>query len=144
MIAVVGRETSRWHLLWGLPGAALIRALPLPAGAERVIAPLAQRLTEILPADEFEVEVRGTTLAVRSLRRPGASLLTGALFELRLPLPMALRLRVYFENQADSLQDFVSEVKGTEWPAAGAKPRVRVTDEEVHVWYGSGDEATQR
>jgi hypothetical protein len=59
---------------------------------------------------------------------------------LHLPLPTDLRVRTYFENQADSVQEFVSKVVGRDWPAVRAKPHAKVTQSEVHVWYGSGDE----
>jgi len=46
-----------------------------------------------------------------------------------------VRLRIYFENQAASVQEFVSRLTESAWPASGAKPHVRVTETEVHVGY---------
>ena len=127
---------------WVRPVTLLIRSLRLPDGWDGLGGPIAERLREILPSDEFEVEVDGATVRVRSLGWPGAVLTGLAIVPLRLPLPISLRLRLFFENEADALQDFVSTVQGETWPAPGAKPHARVTDELVNVWYGTGNEAS--
>jgi hypothetical protein len=59
---------------------------------------------------------------------------------LRAPLSMSLRVRLFLENEADSLQEFVSRVLARPWPAAGATPRVRLSGDLVSVWYGPSDE----
>ncbi len=130
--------------MWALPVAGLVRALPLPERAAQVVAPLAERWREVLPTGEFEVEVDGTRLMVHTVGNGGAVevMSAGSLMELRLPLPMSLRLRVFFENQADVLQEFVSTTRGEAWPAPDAQPHARVSDDEVHVWYGTRDEAS--
>jgi hypothetical protein len=117
--------------------------MPLPAGAERVVVPLAERWRDVLPADEFQVDVDGKELVVNALAHGRAARMrAGSLLALRLPLPMSLRLRMFFENEADTLQEFVSETRSEPWPAPHAKPHARVSDDEVRVWYGTRDEAS--
>jgi hypothetical protein len=118
--------------------------MPLLAGWERIAAAVAQRYREVLPEDEFDVEYEAGTfnLTVSSIgaHRPGAVMIGLAHMVLRLPLPRSLRLRTFFENEAQGLQDFVSEITGKPWPAPGATPHVRVTVDEVRVWYGDANE----
>jgi hypothetical protein len=107
-----------------------------------LINELADRYREILPSDGFSVDVQGGRLCVRVVapERGAGSALTGpGLLTLKLPLPSSLRLRVFFEDEARGLQNFVSRSR-PDWPAPGAKPHARVTDREVHVWYGGADE----
>ena len=59
---------------------------------------------------------------------------------LRLPLPLALRLKTLFENEVGSTQDFFSETIGEPWPAPNAPLHVRVTASAVSVWWGQGEE----
>jgi hypothetical protein len=113
------------------------------ANQEALHMALGERLRETLPADEFEVVADAQTLTIRAIgsnRHQGSALSMAGGLMLHLPLPTDLRVRTYFENQADSVQEFVSKVAGRDWPAAGAKPHAKVTQSEVHVWYGSGDE----
>jgi len=58
---------------------------------------------------------------------------------LRLPLPMRLRVRLLFENQATSIQAFLSRILGPAWSSPDIKARVRVTDKQIEVWFGSND-----
>ena len=114
------------------------------ADTARLIAALAERLRETLPASEFGVEEDGHAVTVRALasRHAGSTLRLSGVMMLKLPLPASIRLRVFFENEADSVQEFVSRVQGKAWPALGAKPHADLNDDEVHVWYGTGEEAT--
>jgi len=61
--------------------------------------------------------------------RPGS-------LSLKLPLPAKARARAFFENEADSLQEFVSTVIRRAWRAENASPHVSVDHDEIHVWYG--------
>jgi hypothetical protein len=104
---------------------------------------LGDRLREILPPGEFEVLADAQTVTVRyvgNARHRGSALSLNSGVMLQLPLPAELRVRTYFENQADSVQEFVSRLVGRDWPAVGSKPHVKVTQSEVHVWYGGGDD----
>lgn len=58
---------------------------------------------------------------------------------LLLPLPMRLRARLLFENHATSVQEFLSRVLESAWSSPDAKARVRVTDEQIEVWFGGND-----
>jgi hypothetical protein len=109
---------------------------------------VAERVAELLDAREFAVAAAEDGVIVKALQGKSAgstlhlSTHLSGLIELKLPLPTKLRLRTYFENTADAVQEFVSRVSRTDWPAPGAKPRARATDDQVHVWYGSGDESS--
>jgi hypothetical protein len=111
----------------------------------RVSDAVAERVAELLDARAFAVTADEYGVTVKALQGNSAgstlhlSMHLSGLIMLKLPLPTKLRLRTYFENTADSLQEFVSRASRTDWPAPGAKPRARVTDDQVHVWYGSDD-----
>ena len=109
---------------------------------------VAERVAELLDARAFAVTTAEDGIIVKALQGNSAgstlrlSTQLSGLIMLNLPLSTKLRLRTYFENTADALQEFVSRVSRTDWPAPGAKPRARATDDQVHVWYGSDDESS--
>jgi hypothetical protein len=110
----------------------------------RLIGALVERIGEIAPPD-FEVTTvaDGHLLVIRGIGpRAGSSSTSSPGMFVRLPLPASLRLRILFENVASGVQEFFEQAAGQPWPAAGASPQVRVTDTEVHVWYGDNDENT--
>jgi hypothetical protein len=122
----------------------LISSLPRRGDPAAVTTAVAERFREILPADEFKVEVQDARLQVTAhgFRRGAGSTMSGpGQVSLHLPMPTSLRLRVFFENEARGLQEFVSKVRRRPWPSDSAQPHVLVTDNEVHVWYGSSDES---
>ena len=109
-----------------------------------LVGALVERIGEIAPPD-FEVTTvaDGRLLVIRGLGpRAGSSSTSWPGMFLRMPLPASLRLRILFENVASGVQEFFAEATGQSWPAAGASPHVRVTDTDVHVWYGDSDENT--
>jgi hypothetical protein len=114
------------------------------ADTARLIAALAERLRETLPPSEFGVEEDGQAVTVKALasRHAGSTLHLSGVIMFKLPLPASLRLQVFFENEADAVQEFVSKVQGKAWPVLGAEPHALVSEDQVHVWYGTGDEAT--
>jgi hypothetical protein len=123
--------------------AGLVGSLPLPKGAEGLPRAVADRFREIVPPGEFEVDVDGEHVVVRAIppARGAGSVMHGlARLELKLPLPASLRLRLFFEAEARSLQEFVSKTSRRNWPAPNATPHVRVDPDWVHVWYGPADE----
>jgi hypothetical protein len=138
-------ESSRKPLWAPLipPVTGWLASRPLPADSERLVAAVAERYRELLPADVFEVQYEAGTLRLTVVGVAGhrrATLSGVAETVLRAPLPMSLRVRLFLENEAASLQEFVSKVLGRPWPAAGAAPRVRVSGDLVSVWYGPSDE----
>lgn len=109
----------------------------------RLAAALADAYGEVLPAKGFKVTVDGDRLSVKAVppsRHAGSVHSEPGLLTLALPLPKPLRLRIFFENEASSLKEFVSRVEGRDWPAPDATPHVLVTDDEIRVWYGAADE----
>lgn len=111
--------------------------------ASRVATALANAYGAILPSKGFKVVVDADRVVVRAVppSRHAGSVLNGAgVLTLLLPLPKPLRLRVFFENEARALQEFVSKMEHKDWPAPDTAPHVRVTDDEIRVWYGNADE----
>lgn len=97
-----------------------------------------------MPVDASRVvtEVDGHRVVVRAVppsRHAGSVLSTGAL-ALLLPLPKTVRLRMFFENEARELQEFVSKIEHRDWPAHNAAPHVLVSEDEIRIWYGNTDE----
>jgi hypothetical protein len=116
----------------------------------RLTDAVAVRVAELLDARAFAVATTDAAVIVKARqgRSAGSTLNLNTdlslfvVFKLPLPLPIRLRLRLYFENTADALQQFVSGLSRTDWPAPGATPHARSTDEHVRVWYGSSDEGS--
>jgi hypothetical protein len=114
----------------------------------RLTDAVAERVADLLDARAFAVTTDEYGVIVKALHGNSAgstlhlSTHLSGLIMLKLPLPTRFRLRTYFENTADALQEFVSRVSRTDWPAPGAKPRARATNDQVHVWYGSDDESS--
>jgi hypothetical protein len=114
----------------------------------RLTDAVAVRVAELLDARAFAVATTDAAVIVKARqgRSAGSTLNLNTDLSLfvvfKLPLPIRLRLRLYFENTADALQQFVSGLSRTDWPAPGATPHARSTDEHVRVWYGSSDEGS--
>ncbi len=108
----------------------------------RLVDALIERIGEIAPPNfEATTVADGYLLTISGLGpRAGASSLSWPGLFLCLPSPPSMRLKVLFENVASGVQEFFEEATGQPWPAVGASPHVRVTDTEVHVWYGDSDE----
>lgn len=109
---------------------------------------VAERVAELLDPHMFAVTTTEDAVIVTARQGKSAGSaahltthLTGLLV-FKLPLPTKLRLRMYFENMADALQEFVSTVSRADWPAPGATPHAGATDDQVRVWYGSDDETS--
>jgi hypothetical protein len=117
-------------------------------GYARLTDAVAVRVAELLDARAFAVTTSDDAVIVKARqgRSAGSTLNLNTDLSLfvvfKLPLPVRLRLRLYFENTADALQEFVSGLSRTEWPAPGAAPHARATDEQVRIWYGSSDEGS--
>ena len=131
------------RLIFGVLAAGMIRALPPPGPTDSVLPLLATRWREILPPNEFDVMQEGLSLVVTAVDPGGewrGAFSAGSLLELRIPVSRSLRLKIYFENQARELQEFVSKHRQHPWPSRGAASHVLVTQDEIRVWYGPSDE----
>jgi hypothetical protein len=110
---------------------------------EAIAVELAERYREILPRGRFGVEANGTVVKVTILhpsRHAGSTQIGPGWVLLMLPIARELRLRMFLEDAARHLQEFVrGAVK--EWPAADAEPHVAVIDQQVRVWYGTDNES---
>jgi hypothetical protein len=104
---------------------------------------LAERIRELLPADDFSVMSTGLTIKVVGRGKcHGFTYSTAPSVVWYLPQSVDRRLERVCDVQARDLQRFVSNAKGEEWPAAGATPHVRVNGDSVKVWWGGDSESS--
>jgi hypothetical protein len=103
---------------------------------------IAAGIREILPSDEFELQATDMTISIKGIGRcSGYSYSTAPFLLWNLALPASARLEQIFEIQSRGLQEFITKARHEPWPAKGAKAHVRVTPEEVVVWWGGPREA---
>jgi hypothetical protein len=96
--------------------------------AMRMIAEcLGERLREVLPAEEYRVEVNGPILDVKGTRGNSATGILG-LHLLERGTPEEKLTRV-FESAGGSFRNMV----------AAGEPHVIVTDEAIDLWWGSAE-----
>jgi hypothetical protein len=104
---------------------------------------IADRIRETVPPQRIEVITDDNAVTVSTRAGSGHSggvlHLTASLWMLRAPLPMRLRLRLLFENHAASVQEFLSRALGSPWSSPAIKAHVRVTDDQINVWFGGND-----
>ena len=110
-------------------------------GPSGVTEAVATRYREILPED-FEVETNGPLLL---MKYPGGSVSFFGNFVLHMPLlPAEYRLREFAKIAFKDLPEQVAKATvfrpEITWPALGTECHVRVTNTEVHVWYGYNDD----
>jgi hypothetical protein len=101
---------------------------------------IATRYREILPA-VFEVETNGPLLL---MKYPGGSVSFFGNFVLHMPLLSAdYRLRgfakIAFKDLPGQVAKAVTFQPEITWPGLGTECHVRVTDDDVHVWFGHSD-----
>lgn len=108
---------------------------------DKLTSMLAERIRELLPADDFSVTSTGLTIKVVGQGKcVGFTYSTAPSIVWHLPSTVDGRLERVCNVQARDLQRFISNVKGKEWPAAGAMPHVHVDSENVKVWCGGESE----
>lgn len=102
---------------------------------------IAAGIGEILPSDEFELHAKDMTISIRGIGRcSGYSYSTAPFLLWNLALPASARLEHIFEVQSRGLQQFITKARHEPWPAKGAEAHVRVTPDEVAVWWGGPSE----
>ena len=109
-------------------------------GPSGVTEAVATRYREILPS-VFEIETNGPLLL---MRYPGGSLSFFGNFVLHVPLLSAeYRLSEFAKIAFKDLPEHVARVAvhrpEITWAALGTECHVRVTHDDVHVWYGHSD-----
>lgn len=112
---------------------AVVARRPAP-GAEKLAAALAERLREVLDYDEFTITANGEMLGVAG---SGGSLSGIVGFALRLPLSSDERLGLALRTWGRDVGEFVSEVRGSEWPASRAEACVSVDPGVARLWCGA-------
>jgi hypothetical protein len=113
------------------------------AGQGKVLTyAIAERISEILPSDEFELQAKDITINIRGIGRcSGYSYSTAPSLLWNLASPASERLEKIFEIQSRGLQEFITKARHEPWPAKGTDAHVRVTTDEVTVWWGGPREA---
>jgi hypothetical protein len=117
-------------------------------GAPTAIAKsLADRLAEVLPADEYTVSVNGPVLDVKGARGNSSAGVPGMLL-LERGTPEEKLTRTY-ASWAESLRGMIAgahrqspaatAMHRARFPAAFFDPHVLVTDETIGVWWGGAD-----
>jgi hypothetical protein len=108
---------------------------------ERLVVALSVRLSEVLPAGQFEVAV-DQRLAIRlcgvGANRSRTVWLSPMTFW-RSRMSAEERLRLFLQAASQRIQKFVS-VEGRRWPTATAQPHISITDDEIHIWWGGENE----
>jgi hypothetical protein len=110
---------------------------------EGLLRALCERLTEVLPADRFDVGVEHG-MAVRILgkgSRHGDSLWLTPVVVWHSQLSVEDRLQLFLDQACRRLQSFVATGHAARWPTAAAEPRVSIDDDRILVsWGGTGED----
>jgi len=96
----------------------------------------AARVAELLPAGEFELS-GGATFGMRW--HGGSSMAVLPFGLLGLPGTRKQKLERTYRALAEGVQQSVSKSRGAPWPGPNATSHVRVTAEQVEVWWESTD-----
>jgi hypothetical protein len=108
-----------------------------PHAAEALTNSLAERIREILPAGEFEVEACSGIVNIQGIGQyRGSSMASMSVLLLGMPGDISDKLDMIFMSQGEEIQEFLTDLLGEPWPARGAKPHVRVTQDTVQLWWG--------
>jgi hypothetical protein len=112
---------------------------------EAIARSLGDRLREVLPSDEFTIEVRGPMLDVKSVRGYSAA---GMLLLPQRGTPED-KLAHALMGEASSLRGIITRAsrqgseddpaKEARLPAAFFDPHVAVTDSAIDIWWGGAD-----
>jgi len=112
-----------------------------PHAAVALTDSLAERIREILPAGEFEVEARSGIVNIHGIGRyRGCSSASMPLVLLELPGDVTEKLISIFMGEGEVVQEFLTDVRGEPWPTLGAEPHVCVTYDTVQLWWGGPTE----
>jgi hypothetical protein len=98
---------------------------------------IANGIREVVSPTEFEVSSDGKVIRIIGIgRAQGMNCSVLPFFALRATMPIERRLEMVFEALGIKLQDLLTRVYGTPWPAADAEPHVTITSDEVKIWVG--------
>jgi len=130
--------------LYGATGLALqhaSRAVATGNNPAKLMEVWSQRVSEVLPDGEFEVELYKGALRVRGVGpRSGAGRISVFPPVLQLPLPASQRLKLFFVDECDALQRFVTNARGEPWPGPHANLHVQVDSKAVNIWWSNNDD----
>jgi hypothetical protein len=133
------RERLKRLLPEGLSAA---RAVTTRVGdADAIMAALAERIRELVPASAYSVRCQGRRVTVTALnRQTGTVALSLGVLGLQRRISPEQRIEAFFADHARALQEFMSEVEERPWPNADAQPHARVDEQSIRVWYGPDNE----
>jgi hypothetical protein len=116
--------------------AKLLSVEPVP-GESAFINALAERTAELVDGRELDVASDGKTITLTG-RGPlgGMTSILMPFFILRAPAGLEERLEMALRSHGDRLQQLLSRIHGSPWPADGATTRVAVNAERLSLWWG--------
>jgi hypothetical protein len=110
--------------------------------AARLVAALCERLSEVLPQNQFEVTVEHCH-AIRIVgidSRQGDTLWLSPMPLWRSRSPIEHRLQLFLDEASRGVQKFVSR-RNRPWPSRSAKPNVSIGEESILIWWGGSNMA---
>lgn len=111
-------------------------------GEQVVVSALAERVSELLEREDFEVSTDGVLVTVRGVGQfRGRSITLMSAVMWRAPLPTAERLTIVFGAAGRSLQALLTQAYRRPWPGPNAEAHALVTDDAISVWWGGEAEA---
>ncbi len=112
-----------------------------PHAADALTNSLAERIREILPPGEFDVKACSGIVNIQGVGQyRGSSSASMPMVLLAQPGDLAETLKEIFISEGETVQDFLTAVRGESWPARGAKPYVCVTQDTIQLWWGGPTE----
>jgi hypothetical protein len=102
--------------------------------AEALTRVLADRVSQLLPKDEYSVDVSGLALSVQRTSAYGGGMTCSPAVGLVAPGSDEAKVRRACQLAAEALRDYV---------AAGGEPHVSVTEDTVMIWWDAADESEE-
>jgi hypothetical protein len=96
-----------------------------------------ERVREILPADEFDVDARGTAFSIAPRHGDGRWGVTTPIIMLSLPGSPREKLVRTYRMLAESIPEMICEVRGEQWPGQDPQTHVSVGSDQIDVWWES-------
>lgn len=108
---------------------------------ERLVAALCERLSEVLPQNQFEVTVEHRhTIRIRGVGpRLGDTAWLSPITLWREPLPVEQRLQLFLHGASQRVQKFVGR-RHRPWPTRTASPKVSIGEDRILLWWGGVSE----
>lgn len=127
---------------WRTMGDVFARTAESGDGGTALTHAIAERLREILPEDEFNLESDDRVIHITGIGPcRGNSYNTMPWLLWNLPGPPLARLERIFETYSRDVQRFLTKSRKRPWPVEGAEPHIDICLETVDVWWGGSNKA---